>query len=408
MTGVLETGPDRLSSTQSLGDIIAAAGAGAVHILFVHGIRTGDRGSSAAFRAGVGAHAPGVSRAPTMIGNHRLPLGPSPGITYMGAAIFETQADWEAGAPFVDRFIFERPDSGPIVVDEVNWWPLALPLRLHALLEPEAALAGADAGHLKLAAGLDDHERPLEDGVHHAWLSKQRLDALLAHKPPLGGAATANGYVKRELMDWGLSDAVIALGPMKHYLHDAIDLAFGYAAAAAQARPTPTQFVVVAESLGSFIVFDAYAHAKSRVQELLDDTAFIYFFANQLALLELGRLHDPSPRAVSMLATTGQPLSLHQALTAWAAPKVRAPRQARPGAPDLKQIIAFSDPSDALTFRVPPIPNALVVNVCDRNGWDLFHRAADPIAAHTGHSRNPHVLDILFKRQARRPGSPPA
>ena len=67
------------------------------------------------------------------------------------------------------------------------------------------------------------------------------------------------------------------------------------------------------------------------------------------------------------------------------------------GRPAYKQIIAFSDPSDALTFRVPPIDGVTVVNVYDRNGIDLLHLGADPVAAHTGHSSNPHVLDLMLR-----------
>ncbi len=64
--------------------------------------------------------------------------------------------------------------------------------------------------------------------------------------------------------------------------------------------------------------------------------------------------------------------------------------------PAFKQIIAFSDPSDVLTFRVPPIEGITVVNVYDRNGLDVLHLAADPVAAHTGHSGNPRVMGLML------------
>jgi hypothetical protein len=242
----------------------------------------------------------------------------------------------------------------------------------------------------------------LNDDVHYPYLSKSALDALIQTKPPGGGAARANGFVKRALMDWGLSDAVIALGPIKRYLRATIDQAFSYAADRDKRHGRPVKFVVVSESLGSFIVFDAYAQRKKFVREVLDDAAYIYFFANQLALLELGRLSEASVQELPLHAAPGAPpaapqtLSLHGALTEWVSQGQRA--LAAGVHPAYKQIIAFSDPSDALTFRVPPIEGVRVVNVYDRNGIDILHFGADPVAAHTGHSSNPHVLDLMLRR----------
>jgi hypothetical protein len=392
MVSILENGPDPLSATKSLGEVIAQSGGRAVHILFVHGIRAGDRGSSEAFRGKLRDRVPGLSE-PNGRTTHRLELCTNPGITFMGERVW-SDAGWNASRPFVDRFEFGRPDGGPIILDEVNWWPLVLPLRCQALLVPEADLAGADIEHLRLCAGFDKDGNPLQDDVHYPWLAKEALDAQLAKEPPRGGAAKINGFVKRELMDWGLSDAVIALGPMRRYLHDTIDKAFDLAAAHAVDALGSTEFVIVAESLGSFIVFDAYAHEKAHVRGLLDRTSYLYFFANQLALLELGRLHDPSQGPAARTSTGAPALSVHQALEAWA-------KQPRPEGHDFalapfKQIIAFSDPSDALTFRVPAIPPAKVVNVCDHNGADPLHLVAEPVLAHTGHSTNEDVLDIMF------------
>jgi len=69
-----------------------------------------------------------------------------------------------------------------------------------------------------------------------------------------------------------------------------------------------------------------------------------------------------------------------------------------------KQILAFSDPSDILTYRVPKLRDAngndiaLVVNLYDRNEWNWFGLFAVPTTAHLGHSRNPAVLREMFRR----------
>jgi len=396
--GVVETGPDRLADTTSLGAIIASSADAPVHILFVHGMRAGDRGASATFRAGLCARLKDicdVTRPPKAELNHRLSIGPRPDLTWMGQPIWPTDAAWSGGGPFVDRYEYPRKGGGaPIVVDEINWWPLALPLRCLALLEPEAELAGPDAAGLRVCAAVDGQGNPLDPTIHYPFLSKADLARLIATRPKGGGAAAANGFVKRALMDWGLSDAVIALGPMRDYLHDTIDQAFAYAEGGSGGAE-PAKYVVVAESLGAFIVFDAYAHGKTAVRSVLDDTSYVYFFANQVALLELGRLGRPAgPAGVPSAATPAEP-SLLGALADWGAHRVLA---AGAGLPATRQIIAFSDPSDALTFRVPPIPGVKVVNLYDRNGVDILHIAADPVAAHTGHAGNPQVLDVMVGR----------
>jgi hypothetical protein len=403
--GLIETGPDPLSDTASLGQIIAASADEPVHILFVHGLRTGDRGASNIFRANLTARLTdilvGTEPAKTQL-THRLDVGPRPGLTFMGQPIWSEDAAWALG-PFVDRYEYARKTGGhAIIVDEVNWWPLALPLRCRALLEPEAYLAGADAPNLRLCAAVDKDGRPLNDGIHYPFLAKPELDKLLALKPPGGGGAWANTLLKHQLVDWGLSDAAIALGPMKHYLCAAMDQAFSYAADRDKRQKRPGTFVVVAESLGSFIVFDAYARGHGSVREVLDDTGYLYFFANQLALMELGRLNEVNPRPPSWRTLFGRAkspapaMSLHGALTAWSGQGRRSPGPNAGAA--CKQIIAFNDPSDALTFRVPRIDGLTVVNVYDRNEVDLLHLAANPMTAHIGHSANPRVLDLMLKR----------
>jgi len=403
--GLVEAGPGLLAETMSLGQVIAASPGHPVHILFVHGLRTGDRGASNTFRANLATRLTDIladaQPSKTEL-TRRLDVGPRPKLAYMGQSIWPDDAAWAMG-PFVDRYEYARKDGGhAIIVDEVNWWPLVLPLRCRALLEPEAYLAGADSANLRLCAAVDKDGAPLNDGIHYPYLTKSELDDLLDVKPVGGGAAWANGLLKRGLVDWGLSDAAIALGPMKHHLCAAIDQAFSYAADRDKRQKRPGTFVVVAESLGSFIVFDAYARGHGSVREVLDDTGYLYFFANQLALMELGRLNEPSPRAPSWRTLLGRAkspppvMSMHGALSAWsgggqsfAGPDGRA---------TCKQIIAFSDPSDALTFRVPDIAGLTVVNVYDRNEVGLLNLAANPSTAHSGHSANRHVLDLMLKR----------
>ena len=326
---------------------------------------------------------------------------PSPESPLARTPIWPTQAVWKRSQPFLDRTEIVTP-QGKVFVDEVNYWPLLFPLKARFLLVPEHDLAGNDVPHLQLSAA-------------HGWISKTLLQQLLTTRPKSGGGAKLNRVLKQEIMNWGLSDAVIALGPMKRYLNDTIDQA------CVQALETGAddRYVVVSESLGSFVVLDAFAERRSGVVGVMQRTADLYFFANQFALLELARiegipLRPTPPRGPApvrgrtyMASVTDGPTapvapSPLGALAMWAGSEAGAGRdlvaQAAPVAGLEKQIVAFSDPSDLLTYRVPPLDGVKVVNLYDRQGFDLFGGLADPIAAHTGHVRNKAVWKVMLRR----------
>jgi len=387
---IAEAGPDALADTRSLGDLIRSASK-PVHILYVHGMLAEGAGDSVVFQTSLCKHLPGLCPggkppAPTA---HRLDLGASPAnLTYLGQPIW-TAESWAAGAPFVERYRYPAHAGFPeVIVDEVNWWPLVFPLKCRVLLLPEAELAGPDRHRLNLCAALDDKGRPLPP-PYHAWISQAEIAAALAKPSPIGGAAWLNGLVKASLMDWGLSDAVIAVGPVQTYLRSTIDEAFAYAELDDAGQATDHDYVLIAASLGGFITLDAWWN-DAGARRVLDKTALIYLFANQFALLELARLGQPAQALALAGGTSAEGASPMEALRQWGA----APGAA--ATPAVRQVIAFSDPSDALTFRVPAFPGAKVVNVYDRNGFDFLRLVADPIAAHTGHAANNAVLDVMI------------
>jgi len=389
---IAEAGPDRLADTRPLGDLIRTA-TKPVHILYVHGMMASGAGDSVVFQQSLCRHVTGlciggVLPTPTF---RRLDLGAAPPtLTYLDLPIWKAES-WSAGAPFVERYRYPaRPGLPEVIVDEINWWPLVFPLKCRALLLPEAELAAADRKRLNLCAALDAAGRPLP-APYHAWITSAEIAAVLAKPSPIGGAAWLNGLAKTNLMDWGLSDAVIALGPMRTYLRQTIDEAFAYAEVDDAGQPADHDYVLVAASLGSFIVLDAWSN-DAGARRMLDRTAYVYLFANQFALLELARLGHSAPNLAP--AASAESASPMEALHRWSA----APRAL--GAPVVRQVIAFSDPSDVLTFRVPALPGAKVVNVYDRNGFDFLGLAADPLAAHTGHAANNSVLDVMIEGAA--------
>ena len=72
-------------------------------------------------------------------------------------------------------------------------------------------------------------------------------------------------------------------------------------------------------------------------------------------------------------------------------------RKARRDAPLPREILAISDPSDALTFRMPPIAGVKVSNVYVRFVSGAPGVVADPIKAHSGPPKDPRFWKILLE-----------
>jgi hypothetical protein len=399
---VIEGGPDSLANTRTLGDLIASDDS--LHIIFVHGMRSEGAGNSKAFRKALLGRYPGSSQneaSRTLVDLGKMPLA-KVGTTQ----VWRNEAEWQASRPFVDRYTLTLGKK-TIIVDEINWWPLLFPIKCRMLLVPEHDLSGNDRKHLELCARSDKGYYP--------WITQAQLDDLLAERPRSGGGAWANRWGKREILNWGLSDAVIALGPLKTYLVEAMDKAFAMADAGAESILAEDR-IVVSESLGSFVVLDAYRNPGG-VQRYLDRTDHLYFFANQFALLELGRIELKRPKAggpdlgpAIAPDPIGAPATPLEGLQQWA-------RRPGPGfAPESatgvtpvgresspRQVIAFNDPSDLLTYDVPCMEDVAVVNLYVRNGTNWFGLFAGPIGAHTGHAGNKSVWKTMLRRSASAP-----
>lgn len=404
-------GPNDKAEIHWLGSLVTAQEQQPLHIIYVHGIRAEGPGFSKPFRKALLARLPKGTPAPEQLSSHTLPMGDQPtSANYLGKLIWAKDGAWPASQPFVDRYIFKPTSGRQVIVDEVNWWPLAFPLKCQFLLAPESRLAGADVARLKLCAN-DPVEARKRGGRYFAWIEKEELDTLLSHRPVAGGTPLGNRKLKQEIMDWGLSDAVIALGPMRHYLRMTMDKAFDYADQGGE----NDQFVVVSESLGSFIVMDAYERSadgksKSRTAEVLDKTTDLYFFANQFALLELARISGlPDSFGLAPDDTATPRVS---PLQQWATPATASLTPT--SAPARRQVVAFSDPSDALTYYLPcdavdrtcKSPTTKVLNVYDQNALHWLGLLENPAKAHVGHTTNDKVLDQLFSNQA--PSKPPS
>jgi len=394
--GVIVDKPEVLAKTRNLLEALADAHKRGkpLHILFVHGIRATGDGYSGDFADRLTAAIGGTKGMPKRVD---LPPLPWPRNASMAGAppgeppaertvIWPDRASWNRSQPFVMRTKIAS-DRGDVTIDEVNYWPLLFPLKCRFLLVPEHDLSGNDRTNL-------EHCR------ERGWLSQVPLDRLLNSKPQSKGGARLNAIGKQQILNWGLSDAVIALGPMRRYLNDAIEKACELA----MADGPDDEYVIFAESLGSFVVLDAFAANQQSVKDVVNRTNDLYLLANQFALLELARIDGiptDSQRGASLLGdAAGQPAdppSPLAVLGAWgrsATPNLLGKPAGQP-----RQIIAFSDPSDLLTYRLPALEGVKVVNVYDRQGFDFLGLFADPLKAHTGHVDNPAVWRVLLGKR---------
>jgi len=374
----------------SIGDRIQQNHGGVVHIIYVHGMNQREPGASGSLRERlceqISEHLEMTCTLQSSKLKNELSVGPYPGeIKAFGTTIWGSETEWDASQPYVDRYVFSLSGRGAskIILDEVNWWPFVFPIKCRALVLPEAELAGPDEKTLKLCAKSTD--------PYHQWIDETTLSKAL-QKPSKG--AFANRKLKQNMIDWGFTDAVIALGPLQEYFHTAMEKAFEFSQTGKKevANTEKHHFVIITESLGSFLMFDAMKRDDTKttaVDEVVNETSDLYFFANQVALLNLGRLEIPGDRAPS------RP-SLERMLVQWAnAGKDERQTEALTLS---KQIVAFSDPSDLLTFDMPKIDHVHVVNIHVRNACNLFGIFSNPVTAHTGHSQNTKdVLRRLFK-----------
>ena len=332
---------------------------------------------------------------------------PPPTLEYLGQPVWRNSEEWNAAAPFVVHWKLMRAEHHPtIYVDEINWWPLVFSLKCRQIVESDAALVGPDAERIKLCSTL----KPAEVSgrfISYNWIPAEDARSLLNAAPR---GAVVNRKLKNGLLDWGLSDAVLALGPLRSYLLDGIrQLILKSIAVSPEgdrgdaAGPTANQeYVIVSHSLGSYLIFAALDISPATSQtptvqrsgdtfeQILGRTPLVYFFANQLRLLELASLDQPP----------GKSLLSH--LEAWARLRCEYEKSVlgdthacvRP------QIISLNDPSDLLTWTVPELATVEVHNVVVKNSTHWLGLIESPTKAHNNYAKNKNAIGQMLKLNA--------
>ena len=215
--------------------------------------------------------------------------------------------------------------------------------------------------------------------------------------------ARLNGYVKDRLLNDCLSDAVIYEGASRNAIRDAM---VESVSRIIESCPNGDQtLAVVAESLGSKILFDALSSMlesrQPRTQALGQQAArrlgLLYMAGNQLPILGLAE-QDIERRPDNRSATA--PDSLQRFL------ELRRRQAAAPLAEPIARlaVVAFTDPNDLLSYRLLParyaapdmrVADVAVADVLVSNARTWLGLIEDPVAAHLDYLENPEVGELI-------------
>lgn len=427
----IDGGPQDQNPISSLGESLSKAARHPLHILYVHGIGAEGAGDSWIFQKHLCALLKGCKLPKLLIPEGRdyadsgvfAQDAPPPVSKYMRKEVWTSQEEWRASAPFVDHYLLRRSDGDPIVVDEINWYPLVLSLKCRQMMASEAWLAGPNK-HL-----LDLCSKTVQDTSHNGryisydWIKSPDAIMLESIRPK---GALLNRGLKTSLLDWGFADALMAVGTMHDLFREGMRQLLVSSArfradapetdewekAGKEPQRTEAEFVVVSHSLGSYLVFstlninqqdsvpealtsrtvsdETTAREDAAAEYILQRTSLVYFFANQIPLLELANLEGSN--AADELGTRMQRWrELRQNFGKGAAgprdPSVKAP-----------QVVAWSDPSDLLTWCLPEMKPLTVINLYVRNTW--WHwLIARPAAAHNNYASNKRVLRMMLSAE---------
>ena len=332
---------------------------------------------------------------------------PPPDFNYLGEPLWKTDAsgaseEWNASAPYVDHYKLIRKGAPTIYVDEINWWPLVFAAKCRQIIAEDASLAGPNKTYIRTCSlpPTRDPDQQKNHGRFRTYPFISNPEQLLA-LPARG--AKINRYLKTFVLDWGFADAVLAVGPMHSlFLQGIREIILQSVKVAADGSrgdavtPAPNQeFVIVSHSLGSYLMFSALdiksdpnvptpPKWRADFDNVLTNTSKAYFLANQVRLLELANLD----------VTKNGNLITH--LKSWSDLRSTAHRPA-------PQIVAWSDPSDLLTWSVPNLgPEATKVKNEDvKNAWHWFWLIENPSKAHTTYDQNKRVISVLLPKKER-------
>lgn len=418
------------AGTESIGDAVkeedALAHSQPIYVIYIHGIGQAGPGDSRLLRKGICKYLGECNETPlgrVYADGGRFAIDqPPPRLMYMQVPVWKTQQEWNASSPFIERYKIIGHGHVPIIVDEYNWWPLAYPLKCKWLVPDDASLAGPAKDVIDVCSPPKGNQPdPNHPGRYLAydWIESP-VAAKLKHMPR--HAALANRGLKNGLMDWGIGDAVMALGPMQEILTAGIRQLLtktieGAGVDSQTMRPGDAgpDFFVITHSLGSYLALAAIdsnllgpqnpelaefvmnPEDKLTIDYFSAHTTGFYFLANQLRLLELAGLSAPAQPPDGSPSGTEVGQTKPASIAHWANMR-QAFLQHHSSTVPRPQIIAWSDPNDLLSWDVPDIEGVNVVNLHVRNpGFRIAPFIVSPSAAHASYAKNPKIVSRIFK-----------
>jgi hypothetical protein len=211
-----------LAGTQSIGDTVNTGDAAAhhtmrtrgltptpaapqpIHILYMHGINQVGAGDSTELRKAICRYIHECTVTPLGRIYAEGPFAvhaPPPNFVYMQQPIWSTPDDWSASAPFIDRYQISGGSHVPIVLEEINWWPIVYPIKCKSLIAHDAALTGPVKLQLNICAAAPNGTQPDPNHpgryLQYQWIASAEA-ADLARIPR--HATYANRDLKSNLM----------------------------------------------------------------------------------------------------------------------------------------------------------------------------------------------------------------
>jgi len=454
---VVEDTSGSLGTLSSISDALDSADRHPVHVLYVHGIDQVGAGDSGKLRESICTElklcnvtdwkTKGIEFADK--GEFSSKVEP-PTIAYLGNPVWNSPEEWQAAAPFVVHWVVHlRGHSAVLVLDEINWWPLVLSLKCRRVIAPESHLSGPDQ-HLLQVCSEQSFQDPGGLGRFYPWIPADQAVKLAKIRPR---SVLVNRELKAGLVDWGLSDVLMAVGPLGGILRDGVRQLMAKSAAfdpgKAEADSSGSggigkydwkaqlsrdialdqEFIGVTHSLGSYLLFNtlnpefsnvpgeslsAADAARKTAEEnairyIFERTSLVYFFANQLEMLEITNLESaPSSSTIAMkpralapapMVPTSPAANFRTLVNRWKDYQTSFQGVLHPSdvaSREKVQVVAWSDPSDVITYRVPKIGNVEVVNLYVKNSTRWFGLFESPTKAHGDYAKNIDVLRVMF------------
>jgi hypothetical protein len=215
--------------SDSLGDSLRHSEGKEIHIFYIHGIGSDGPNDydSLALRSSICAYLRDcTSLAGTPIGewdyadqDQFRPDATVPELEYMDERVWKSADEWRAAAPYAIHFQLTRANGQNLYVDELNWWPLTFSLKCRQIIASDASFVAPSKARIETCSRREPNLAVPQRFKSYDWITPDE-GAQMAHLRPKG--ARANRALKTGLMDWGFSDAVLALGPLRVYVLDGI------------------------------------------------------------------------------------------------------------------------------------------------------------------------------------------